>query len=83
MYALRRQPEKAVTVQTCIAAALVGQALFGVMCGVALLMLAAAFRIWPSKLLRMVHPTVSQQPTVHNGLEEYLGQGGQGVRGPL
>lgn len=40
------------SVLTYIAVVLVGQAVFAAMCGVALLALAAAFRIWPSKLLR-------------------------------
>lgn len=48
----RRQPLKVMSVLTYIAVVLVGQAAFGAMCGVALLTLAAAFRIWPSKLLR-------------------------------
>ncbi len=47
----RRQPLKVMSVLTYIAVVLVGQAAFAAMCGVALLTLAAAFRIWPSELL--------------------------------
>lgn len=43
---------KVMPAPTVIAAVLLGQVIFAAMCGVAWLMLAAAFRIWPSKLLR-------------------------------
>lgn len=42
---------RVMTVQTYIEIVLVGQAVFAAICGGALLMVAAAFRIWPSKLL--------------------------------
>lgn len=43
---------KMMSVLTYIAVVLLGQAVCAAMCGVALVTLAAAFRIWPSKLLR-------------------------------
>ena len=62
----------------------VGQAVFAAMCAVALLMVAAALRIWPSKLLRNQMnnspDSVATSAIDHSDeLEELLAKGYQGL----